>query len=242
MTETSYELVMMRGPSTGAVYALSESSLIVGRDPLSNIVVNDPEVSRQHTLLISSSSGEFRVQDLGSTNGTFIDGKRLGSKPEILRPSNSITMGGAVTFVFRERSNIEQREFGEASDPAQIDRSEASSGVKLESEELSRSAKKVGQSDSPKGTGVREPGIPVEQPVREKVQARPSYQQQQPVILQTAVDIQEPGKVGTDEPRETLPNLVLGMAMLILCSCVTVSIFLAYLGGDWLLRQIGLVP
>lgn len=242
MTETSYELVMVRGPSPGAIYALSERSLIVGRDPLSNIVVNDPEVSRQHTLLISSSSGDFRIQDLGSTNGTFIDGKRLGSKPEILRPSNRITMGGAVTFVFRERSNIEQRESGEASDPAQIDRSEASSGVKLENENLPKSAQQVVQSDSPEETGVREPGVPIEQPVRENVQARPSNQQQQPVILQTAGDMQEPGKVETNEPGETSPNLVLGVAILILCGCVSISVFLAYLGGDWLLRQIGLVP
>ena len=54
--------------------------MTIGRDPMAEITINDPEVSRRHARLIGTLSG-YRIQDLGSTNGTFVDDIRLGGEP-----------------------------------------------------------------------------------------------------------------------------------------------------------------
>lgn len=240
MTDIFYELYMMRGPSPETVYALREQSLTMGRDPLADILINDPEVSRQHALLISSPSGGFRIQDLGSTNGTFVDGKRLGSKPENLRPLNNITMGSAVTLVFRERGNIEQTELEGEDDKAQIIQNEAPDGDQVESASPS-SAPEVDQSDPPKESGVEEPGTPAKQPSEQKSGAKPTYQQQQ-AVPKTGDDIPRPTQMGTDTSSELSPRLILGLVLLLLCCCLSIFLFIVYAGGDSLLRQLGVVP
>ncbi len=239
MTDTSYELYMKRGPSPGTVYALKEQSLTIGRDPLADVLINDSEVSRQHALLLSSPSGGFRIQDLGSTNGTFVDGIRLGSKPENLRPLNNITMGSAVTLVFRERSNIEQTELEGADDRAQIIQNEAPDGGQSESASPS-SAPEVERSDPPKESGVEEPGIPAKQPLEQEGRAKPTYQQQ--AVPKTGDDIPRPTQIGTDTSSELSPKLILGLVLLLLCCCMSIFLFSVYAGGDSLLRQLGVVP
>jgi pSer/pThr/pTyr-binding forkhead associated (FHA) protein len=64
-----------------------------------DIVLTDPEVSRQHARLILTDTG-YQIQDLGSTNGTFVDGRRLGGEQVVLVPGVIITMGSNVTLVY----------------------------------------------------------------------------------------------------------------------------------------------
>ena len=100
MNATSYELFVKHGPVPGLIYPLTDKGLTIGRDPLSDILINDPEVSRQHALLSRTPTGEYRLQDLGSTNGTYVDGKRLEREPITLKsflmvfeqPRNAITI------------------------------------------------------------------------------------------------------------------------------------------------------
>ena len=57
----------------------AETGVVIGRDPsASSHVVVDPSVSREHARL-SVEGGELRVEDLGSTNGTYLNGRRLES-------------------------------------------------------------------------------------------------------------------------------------------------------------------
>jgi pSer/pThr/pTyr-binding forkhead associated (FHA) protein len=88
-----------RGPEEGQSFTLSESSVTVGRDPMTDIVLRDPEVSRQHARLTRTDEG-YQIQDLGSTNGTFVEGQRLAGDLVPLRPGTVITMGSNVTLVF----------------------------------------------------------------------------------------------------------------------------------------------
>jgi ABC transport system ATP-binding/permease protein len=55
-------------------------AVLVGRDPLCQVVVEDSRVSRQHVAL-EWTDGYWWVRDLGSSNGTFVDGRRLGRMP-----------------------------------------------------------------------------------------------------------------------------------------------------------------
>ncbi len=99
MTEQEYQLVVRKGPRVGEVFHLDARLLIVGRDPMSDIVINDPEISRQHVRLSQTESG-FQLEDLGSTNGTFVDGQRLESEPLQLLPGQSVNMGSGVRVVY----------------------------------------------------------------------------------------------------------------------------------------------
>lgn len=83
--------VMVRsGPDTGAKFALESSPLYVGRAPDNGIVVNDPATSRRHARF-EQRDQDFLVVDLGSANGTLVDGVRVVEK--ILTRGAVITMG-----------------------------------------------------------------------------------------------------------------------------------------------------
>jgi pSer/pThr/pTyr-binding forkhead associated (FHA) protein len=99
VTNQNYQLVVRRGPQEGHVFPLTGDMLTIGRDPMSDITLNDPEVSRQHARLARLSDGGFEIQDLGSTNGTFIDGNRLGGERVRLSPGQVLVLGSNVSLV-----------------------------------------------------------------------------------------------------------------------------------------------
>jgi hypothetical protein len=61
-------------------------------------VVNDAEISRQHARLTEGEGG-WQVEDLASTNGTFVNGQRLNT-PALLKPGDLIGFGENVTYEF----------------------------------------------------------------------------------------------------------------------------------------------
>lgn len=73
--------------------------MTIGRDPLADIVIDDPEISRQHARLTLTDSG-YQVQDLGSTNGTYVDGKRLAGETVALRNGQLLMTGSNVTMAY----------------------------------------------------------------------------------------------------------------------------------------------
>ena len=95
---TTYKLILQSGVGAGTEYPLEKTDLILGRDLSNDIVVNDPEVSRRHARLILQE-GSYILEDLSSTNGTFIRGQRLGA-PLVLRPGETITIGEKVVLKY----------------------------------------------------------------------------------------------------------------------------------------------
>lgn len=66
-------LVVRKGPETGERFYLDRPTFTVGRDPESDIFLNDMTVSRQHARLVVSD-GTVTVHDDGSLNGTYVNG------------------------------------------------------------------------------------------------------------------------------------------------------------------------
>jgi predicted component of type VI protein secretion system len=98
MAAQTYQLVIQKGLTPGKVFELIQDELTIGRDITNRIVLNDPEVSRKHAHL-KLQSGSYVIEDLGSTNGTFVDGQRLIG-PHLLRPGEIIMLGEKIQLVY----------------------------------------------------------------------------------------------------------------------------------------------
>ena len=98
MSKTAYRLVMRRGPTPGLVIELSKSDMTIGRDLSNDLVINDVEVSRKHLRLLLQGEN-YRIEDLGSTNGSFVNGQRLTGS-HLLVPGELVSLGEHVTLVY----------------------------------------------------------------------------------------------------------------------------------------------
>ena len=87
---------------TGLI-TLGEAQFVVGRDPTSDLVVSERAVSRHHARFEKKESG-FVVTDLGSTNGTWVNGERIAS--EKLNSGDRIRIGGRI-FKFIATDQLE---------------------------------------------------------------------------------------------------------------------------------------
>jgi pSer/pThr/pTyr-binding forkhead associated (FHA) protein len=72
--------------------------MFIGRDLANEVVINDPEVSRKHARIFIQGVN-IVIEDLGSTNGTSINGQRLMG-PYVLRPGEIITFGEHIALLF----------------------------------------------------------------------------------------------------------------------------------------------
>lgn len=93
-----FQFVMHSGPNTGKIYPLEAPEIIIGRDASNVIAINDPEVSRKHAKLILQNAA-YVIQDLGSTNGTFINGQRI-TTPQEVKPGDTITLGENIVLMY----------------------------------------------------------------------------------------------------------------------------------------------
>jgi len=92
----SFRLVVRRGPQPNQSFELNKDIITLGRDITNDIVINDPEVSRHHLRITRTASG-YNLEDLGSTNGTFIGGQRL-TGVRALNRGDLIGLGETVTL------------------------------------------------------------------------------------------------------------------------------------------------
>ena len=69
-------LVVLAGPNEGTTYVVTEPVTLIGRDDDCHVVIEDPRASARHAM-VYFASGEFRVRDLESTNGSLLNGSPL---------------------------------------------------------------------------------------------------------------------------------------------------------------------
>ena len=93
---------------TGAAFELEDDVTTIGRDPANGIFLNDMTVSRSHARIIREGLGA-RIEDLGSLNGTWVDGAIVNAAP--LHDGSSVQIG-TFTLIYHE-STPERIETGE---------------------------------------------------------------------------------------------------------------------------------
>ncbi|MGW4196028.1 FtsK/SpoIIIE domain-containing protein [Streptomyces sp. NPDC005004] len=75
------QLHVVAGPDAGGVHLLHGGRITVGRSADADVPLDDPDVSRLHCAVTVAADGRVSVTDLGSTNGTTLDGARVTDRP-----------------------------------------------------------------------------------------------------------------------------------------------------------------
>jgi hypothetical protein len=87
-------LVVTAGPLSGTRITLGEQAILIGRADDSTLVLTDDFASSRHARL-TNRSGQWYVEDLGSTNGTYLDQQRVQG-PLLVAPGQPIRIGQTV--------------------------------------------------------------------------------------------------------------------------------------------------
>ncbi len=93
-----FQFVMRSGPTPGVTFPLEGDQLIIGRDSSNGVAINDAEISRKHSRL-SFQGGKYVLEDLGSTNGTFVNGQRLAG-PAVLKSGDVVSLGEQIVLMY----------------------------------------------------------------------------------------------------------------------------------------------
>jgi len=101
---SQFQLIMRSGPTPGAAFTLEGDQITIGRDSVNEVVINDAEISRRHARL-TFQGGKYVLEDLGSTNGTFVNGQRLAG-PRVLKAGEVVSFGEQIVMVF-EATNFD---------------------------------------------------------------------------------------------------------------------------------------
>jgi predicted component of type VI protein secretion system len=220
--QSTFRLVMRSGPTVGKVYPLDKNELFLGRDLSNEIVINDPEISRRHARLFLQGNG-FILEDLGSTNGTFVNGQRLMG-PNVLRPGDVITFGERMSMVY-ESSDYDQ-------DATVVSPASRPSFPSPEPAQVYQAPPAYAQ-PAPSYT-------PPQQPVEYQQQAYPPQGIQQPVQPVDNYAGQVPSAYAPEAPapRRSMTIWIV-IAVIILLACICLAAFLWFAPrGFWCMLPI----
>ncbi|MBO0724853.1 MAG: sigma 54-interacting transcriptional regulator [Blastocatellia bacterium] len=96
-------LISISGPLEGKVFSITDADVTIGRGPSNSICIADPLLSRQHCR-ITREGDLFNLLDLGSFNGTFVNGVPI--KEQAIAHGDLIKTGGSILlFICREDSD-----------------------------------------------------------------------------------------------------------------------------------------
>lgn len=93
----STQLVVVKSDSQAGMNIAVRDAVVLGRSPEADIVLEDPYASEFHMRLVRQDGG-IVLHDLGSTNGTYVNGRRVGS-PVSLNKGDAVQIGKTIMEV-----------------------------------------------------------------------------------------------------------------------------------------------
>ena len=109
-------LTLLRGPGIGTTFRIELESVVLGRGANADIVLDEPSVSREHARVTRDPEGAYFIEDLGSTNGTFLAGRPI--QRARLKSGDRLQIGCEHSFRFAlvdEEEETLQRKLYESS-------------------------------------------------------------------------------------------------------------------------------
>src|SRR5512141_3082585 len=92
----SFKLSVRQGPRPNLVFELDADTYTIGREAGNEIVIEDPQVSRRHATL-TQQGASYVLEDIGSTNGTYVNGKRV-TAPVLLSDGDMVGLADTVVL------------------------------------------------------------------------------------------------------------------------------------------------
>jgi hypothetical protein len=261
MSMNQHQLIVKKGPNPGQAYPIFADRINIGRDPMSDIIFKDPEVSRKH-LILTKSGSNYILQDLGSTNGTFIDGQRLQGNTIALQPGQEIALGGAITLIYKV-----DEELGNLAVDAHVPTTETPLPEFISSEEVidhwadepvalaetGALGETADDEDSDYGNYEEDnqqahaPAIDQLQPLQRlssapAVPSSPPAQRYSPPPPPTTYGTQPLAPSNEKNENQRIMGIAIGVFIGLTIFCCVFLVFMYYIGGDWLLNQVNSVP
>ena len=234
----AYQIVVRKGPKPGQLFPLLSINTTIGRDPICDITINDPEVSRQHARL-TQTSDSYQIEDLESTNGTFLNGVKIGTDPVQLAHGNEIQLGSGVSLIFELAPDVDEEEMGlKTAVPVQpVDEPKSDPMLPPEFDRLSvidnlpvtDPYARIPDIEDELDTAFAEENLPPPPPDIPRVTVPPTT-------------ITPPTPVKDENPARRMFTIGAAIILLMMCCCCGFLLFMYQWGGDWLLQQMGLVP
>ena len=105
MADRPARLTIKNGGFEGMVYEVTAEETLIGRNPTTDITLLDEGISREHTIVIyDADEDQYSVEDLQSTNGTKVNGKRVRSSD--LNDGDALQIGNTL-FAFERDPGTE---------------------------------------------------------------------------------------------------------------------------------------
>ena len=98
-------LIVLAGANVGEMHKLDAGEVVLGRATGATVRLSDDGVSRNHAKLIVES-GQVRIEDLGSANGTLVNGERVAGCS--LKDGDQIQLGGTTILKFTYHDSLEE--------------------------------------------------------------------------------------------------------------------------------------
>lgn len=213
MTEDVFRLLVQSGPDMGREYSLSAGSLTIGRYPLADIVIDNPDVGYRHAILTRGES-TYRIADLGSDAGTYVNGRRVGAEPLALTPGDVILLGPNLSMTYLAPMGEESVTAAEIDAPAV---------EPVAYEDIIPAEPQAAQTE-PEAAGAT-----LVMPTATPKRATPVHPEPLP-------DLPPPNRKNNGR----IIAIAAGCLLVVLACCCSATLFMYFIGGDWLINQLGM--
>lgn len=100
-------LIVLSGNAIGRMYKISQGEMVIGRVDTCDIMLDDEGVSRKHSRIIGQPDGTVAILDLGSTNGTWVEGQKITYRQ--LKDGDRIQIGPTNILKYGYQDAVEER-------------------------------------------------------------------------------------------------------------------------------------
>ena len=120
-TGAAARLVFVDGDRRGEIVTLSQPEVTIGRQHDNSVVIKSDRVSRHHCSLREAGDGKWTLIDLGSVNGTSINGRRIQAQQASLLKGRDVIQLPGITMIFLQpQADAAQASSGDSGQQAQL--------------------------------------------------------------------------------------------------------------------------